>query len=283
MKIGRYLKDIGRAVLNRKTVYSNSKEYFITDMRRFEGKTAVVTGASGAIGSAVAKRLAAEGATVYLGGRNKDKLDALSEAMKVNGGHGIPLVLDITDPDSVEAAAGIVRERSGGPGILVNCAGGSSREHCADIIDQSTEMIDDMLGINLRGTILCTRAFGKDIVHCPGGRIINISSVIGEKGKASFSDYAAAKAGIIGFTRSVAQEFGVQGVTVNCVSPGYIQRGEFREDRLPYLLNSNFLHKIGCAEDVASAVAFLASEESGFITGQNLCVDGGRSLGLHGD
>ncbi len=98
-----------------------------------------------------------------------------------------------------------------------------------------------------------------------------------------FSDYAASKAGIIGYTKSVAQELGPLGINVNCVSPGFIQRGVFNEDQLSYLLQSNFMNMVGNAEDVASAVAYMASEEARFITGQNLCVDGGRSLGLHGD
>ncbi|MDY4812566.1 MAG: SDR family oxidoreductase, partial [Ruminococcus sp.] len=127
------------------------------------------------------------------------------------------------------------------------------------------------------------RAVGKHMATAGNGKIVNISSVIGENCKPKFSDYAASKSGIIGYTKSVAQELGPMGVNVNCVSPGFIQRGQFSENQLPYLLKSNFMNKVGCSEDVASAVAFLASEEADFITGQNLCVDGGRSLGLHGD
>lgn len=167
--------------------------------------------------------------------------------------------------------------------ILVNCAGGSTRGNCADLIDQSVEMIDEMLNTNLRGSMLCTREFGKLMRQSGAGKIINIASVIGEHGKPKFSDYAASKAGIIGYTKSVAQEMGLMGITVNCVSPGFIQRDEFNEQQLPYLLKSNFMNKVGSSEDVAAAVAFLASNDADFITGQNLCVDGGRSLGLHGD
>ena len=115
------------------------------------------------------------------------------------------------------------------------------------------------------------------------GRIINIGSSIALQGKAGFVDYAATKAAVVGYTRSLAMELGPSDITVNCVSPGFIQRGEFDEQKLQYLLKSNIMRKIGTAEDIAHAVVFLASDEAGFITGQNLIVDGGRSLGLQGD
>lgn len=279
-----YLKRIIKAILNKPTViFSNSKEYVISESRRFENKTVFVTGASGAIGGAIAWRFAVEGAVVYLGGRNISKLRSTAEQMYQKGYVGKAIQIDVADNKSVESAARQMIGDVGKIDILVNCAGGSTRDKCANLVDQSVEMIDEMLITNLRGSMLCTRTFGKVMEREGHGKIINIASVIGEHGKPRFSDYAASKAGIIGYTKSVAQELGPRGINVNCVSPGFIKRGEFTEQDIPYLLGSNFLNKVGCAEDVASAVAFLASDEAGFITGQNICVDGGRSLGLHGD
>lgn len=283
-----YIKRVIKAVLNRPVEqqhYSMDKNYVINvgADKRFENKIVFVTGASGAIGGAIAWRFAYEGATVYLGGRNKEKLQSVATEMSAQGICGIPCMIDVTDQQSVESTVNSVMEKSGRIDILVNCAGGSTRGNCANLVDQSVEMIDEMLVTNLRGSMLCTRVVGKQMTLAKSGKIINIASVIGEHGKPKFTDYAASKAGIIGYTKSVAQELGAYGINVNCVSPGFIQRGEFTESQLPYLLNSNFLNKIGSSEDIASAVAYLASEEAGFITGQNLCVDGGRSLGLHGD
>ena len=280
-----YLKRVARAILNKPTCqFSLNREYVIkTNNLRFTGEVAVVTGASGAIGGAIAWRLGYEGATVYLGGRNESKLSQVADKMRQQGIHAEALKIDVTDQNSIENAASIIRKNEGKIDILVNCAGGSTRGNCADLIDQSINMIDEMLNTNLRGSMLCTREFGRLMKQAGSGKIINIASVIGDHGKPRFSDYAAAKAGIIGYTKSVAQELGPIGIRVNCVSPGFIQRGEFSEQQLPYLLASNFLNKVGSAEDVAAAVVFLASEDAAFITGQNLCVDGGRSLGLHGD
>ena len=280
-----YLKRVAKAILNKPTCqFSMNREYVIkTNELRFTGNVAVITGASGAIGGAIAWRLGYEGAAVYLGGRNETKLSQIVDEMQKQGINAKALKIDVTDEKSIENAASIIKKNEGKVDILVNCAGGSTRGNCADLIDQSIEMIDEMLNTNLRGSMLCAREFGKLMKQTGSGKIINIASVIGVHGKPKFSDYAASKAGIIGYTKSVAQELGPMGISVNCVSPGFIQRGEFGEQQVHYLLTSNFLNKVGSAEDVAAAVAFLASEDAAFITGQNLCVDGGRSLGLHGD
>lgn len=285
MNVKYYLKNVLKAVLNKKTYYSNEREYIINNSdARLKGKVAVVTGAGGAIGGAIAYRLAHEGARVYLCGRNINKLNGICSDMDNKGLSAAALKLDVTDIESIRCAKDIfLRDGQQTLDILVNCAGGSTRNRCAELVDQKIEMIDEMLNVNLRGSMLCTKEFGKIMVNQGYGKIVNISSVIGEHGKVKFTDYAAAKAGIIGYTKSVAQELGPKGVTINCVSPGYIQRGAFSEEMLPYLLNSNFLNRVGSAEDVAAAVAFLVSDDAAFITGQNLCVDGGRSLGLHGD
>lgn len=287
MDIKKYVKQVGKAILNKQMQqFTMEREYIIENVvhsQRFENKVAVVTGASGAIGGAIAWRLGYEGAEVFLGGRNTEKLSSLAESMMKQRIHAHMIVLDVTDVNSIDGVVADVVSQVGKVDILVNCAGGSTRSQCAALINQSVELIDEMLTTNLRGSMLCTRAFGKVMAQNGSGKIVNIASVIGDHGKPKFSDYAASKAGIIGYTKSVAQELGPLGINVNCVSPGFIQRGSFSEQQLSYLLNSNFMHKVGNAEDIASAVAYLVSDEAGVITGQNLCVDGGRSLGVHGD
>ena len=131
--------------------------------------------------------------------------------------------------------------------------------------------------------MLCTRKAAQMMIPQRAGKIVFISSAVGLQGKAKYSEYAAAKSGMIGFMKSVALELGPYDINVNCVSPGFIQRGEYDEKQLDYLMKSNAMRKVGTLEDVACAVAFMVSSSSKFITGQNLCVDGGRTLGLMGD
>lgn len=288
-----YFKRVFRAIMNRPVsppttvqAYSLAREYQVQvceTVRRFQNKTAVVTGAAGWIGQSICRRLGVEGATVYLIGRTQSSLDALSEQMREEGAVGIPRCADVTDIDSIKPVLDRIVQEAGAIDIFVNCAGGSAREKMTDLVSQQVEVLDDVIRTNLRGTLLCTKAAGEKMIAQGSGRIINVSSVIADHGKPGCVDYAAAKAGINGMTRSVAQELGPYGITVNCVSPGFIQRDSYTNKRLPYLLNSNFLRKIGTAEDIAAATAFLASDDAQFITGQNIVVDGGRSLGLHGD
>lgn len=242
----------------------------------FAGKRVVVTGGYGAIGAAICCRFAAAGAEVLAAGRSRASFEAeLGDA----AGIGF-LELDVSDADSVERAFSSLDGRLD---VLVNCAGGSARQRSALLMEQDRGVIDEMLSVNLRGSLLCSRTACSIMAHSGGGCIVNVSSVIGMRGKAGFTEYAAAKAGISGYTRSLALEMGPKGVRVNCVSPGFIQRGRFGAAQLDYNRRSNCLGTVGSAGDVAGAVVFLASDEARFITGQDLCVDGGRSLGLMGD
>lgn len=287
-----YIKRVARAVLNRPTpvqvvekrIYSTDKDYTIeVDKKRFINQVAVITGASGCLGGVISWRLALEGCEVFLCGRNENRLLELSSQLLDAGCKAHAVVVDSNNEDDIEDAIQNIFKEKSHIDILINCAGGSTREKCKPLVDQDVDLIDQILNVNLRGSMLFTRAVGKIMRENNYGRIVNISSVIGEHGKPMFSDYAAAKAGIIGYTKSVAQELGKYNITVNCVSPGFIQRGTYSDDQMPYLLNSNFMNRVGTPDDAAAAVAFIASKEAGFITGQNLCVDGGRSLGLHGD
>jgi NAD(P)-dependent dehydrogenase (short-subunit alcohol dehydrogenase family) len=267
-------------------VHHVRREYFIRtngDNGSFKGKVALVTGGSGEIGRAICLRLAAEGATVYVGGRNLDNATSVArEAVHLNG-VAIPIVIDVTKEESIERAFRTIVDEHGKVDVLVNCAGGSTRDAKAPLSEQLVELIDNMIKTNLRGSLLCSREAAKYMKQHRSGKIVNIGSVIALRGKACFTDYAASKGGIIAYTSSLAIELGPFGITVNCVSPGFIQRATYTERELPYLINSNVLGRVGSPEDVANAVVFLASSQADFITGQNLCVDGGRSLGLRGD
>ncbi|TVT52988.1 MAG: SDR family oxidoreductase [Azoarcus sp. PHD] len=271
-----------RAVLNRfATRTGTTRPYMlgVADSKPLAGKLAVVTGGSGALGRAIVHRLAVDGATVYALGRDESRLSSLvAEAVKLGGEvYGNPL--DLSDDTAVEAFfAGMPRVD-----ILVCSAGGSERDANAPIWQQSMQVIDDVVGSNLRTTIQAVGAASRRMVAAGEGRIVCLSSVIGERGKARFSGYAAAKAGIVGFVRAAAMELGDRGIRINAVSPGQIPRGDLTPDELKWQRSSNVLGEIGSHEDIAEAVAYLVGDGGRFITGHNLVVDGGRSLGLRGE
>lgn len=250
---------------------------------RLKGQVAVVTGGSGAIGRSICCLLAAEGATVHVCGMSPDKVDAVVAEIGGLGGSAHARRLDVSSDADIVAAMSEIAARHGRLDILVNCAGGSARQQHAAIVEQKTEVIDSILGINLRGTILCVREAAKVMVGRGYGRIVNVSSIIADHGKANFSEYAASKAGVIAFTRSIAMELGTSGITANCVSPGIVQRGEITGGTAERLKATNWLGTYGKPEDIATMVSYLVSDSASFITGQNFIVDGGRSLGLKGD
>lgn len=251
----------------------------VAESKPLNGKLAVVTGGSGALGRAIVHRLALDGATVYALGRDKTRLSLLAEEGHRLGGKVYGNPLDLTDDKAVEAFfTGLPRVD-----ILVCSAGGSERQAAAPIWQQSMDVIDDVVSSNLRTTIQAVAAASRRMVITGEGRIVCLSSVIGERGKARFSGYAAAKAGIIGFVRAAAMELGERGIRINAVSPGQIPRGDLTPDQLKWQRSSNVLGVIGAHEDIAQAVAYLVGDGGRFITGHNLVVDGGRSLGLRGE
>lgn len=248
------------------------------------GKNAFVTGANGSLGRAITAMLISEGAHVYAIGRSKERLQTVVDEMNtLCTGSCTALVVDMSDENAVRKGIQDVLAEDSTMDVWVNCAGGSARGKAAPIHTQHMEIIEDVINSNLRLCIIGSKVAASHMTKQGHGRIINLSSAIADRGKSSFSDYAAAKAGIIGFTRSLALEVGPHGITANCVSPGFIQRGTYNDTQKNYLLRSNCMHAIGKPEDIAHAVVFLASPQAGFITGQNLLVDGGRSLGLMGD
>lgn len=251
--------------------------------KRFENKVAIVTGGSGAIGRAICCRLAAEGAIVNVCGRTESKINAVVDEIRMNGGEAFPYKLNVTDTVNIKDTIDGILEKQKRIDILVTSAGGSARENQRDIHEQESEIIKDIININLTGTILCTQQIARQMVRQNSGKIIALSSTIGYGGKAGYSEYAAAKGGIIIFIKSLAMELGKFGINVNCVTPGIVQRDRISNSQLEYIKTTNYLNTFCTPEDISNMVTFLASDEASFITGQNFIVDGGRSLGLKGD
>lgn len=248
---------------------------------RLTGQCSIVIGGGGAIGRAIALGLAKEGASVAVVDANAPTAQAVADEIRAMGGQSLGLAVDICQYDAVEQMVRTVREKLGSIDILVNCAGGSARRRMQPFKDQSIEVIDWMLDVNLRGPLYCIRAAVGDMVEKQRGRIINIASNVATGGWFKCVEYGAAKGGILSATRSLAMELGPLNITVNCVSPGLIQReGEKPADELAFAQRTSFVNRIGTQEDIARMVVFLALPESDFITGQNYIIDGGRSLGL---
>ena len=253
----------------------------VDEHKELKGKVAIITGGSGAIGRACAVRLAAEGAKVYICGSHPGSAQPVADEIKSYGLLAEPTVLNVLDNEAIEKIVHLIAaENNDHIDILVNSAGGSARDHARKVAEQSVEVIDNVLNINLRGAILCSRAVAPYMIAQKSGRIINITSVIGLQGKAGYSEYAASKGGSIAFIKSLAQELGRFNITVNGVAPGIVQRGEVTEDMKQSLTRTNWMGTYGKPEDISAVVNFLCKEEASFITGQNIAVDGGRSLGL---
>jgi 3-oxoacyl-[acyl-carrier protein] reductase len=244
-------------------------------MNRFEGKVALVTGASRGIGEAIARRLAGEGATVLAAARSTPSLDRVVAEISSSGGVARAVALDVSEASSVDAAVKSALGEHGQIDVLVNNAGISEDNL---ILRMSREAWDRVLATNLTGAFLLTQAVVKGMVRRRYGRIVNVTSVVGLMGNAGQANYASAKAGLIGLTKSIARELGSRNVTCNAVAPGFIttamtdrMTGEARETLSAQIP----LQRLGSPEDVAAAVAFLASEEASYVTGTVLNVSGG--------
>ena len=250
------------------------------EIKKMEGKIAIITGGSGAIGSATAFKLAMEGATVIVAGRNINNLTSVVKQITSNGGKAEALELDVTNWNSINTCFDKIIDKYGKIDILANIAGGSARSRHSDIVDQKIEVIDEIININLRGTILCCKKVASYMKKNKYGRIINIGSTVGIGGLSGFSEYCASKAGIIGFTKSLAMELAKNNITVNCVTPGITYQLLWDKPLDDYKTNNTYIGRIGKTDDIANAVEFFCRDESNYIIGQNLIVDGGRSLGL---
>ena len=248
-------------------------------MSSLTGKIAFVTGASQGIGRACALELAKAGATVALAARNLDKLAAVAAEIEAVGGTAKPYALDVASEDSIKSAAKQILADLGAVHILVNNAG-ITKDGLA--LRMKLADFDDVLRTNLTGAFLLTQAVISSMMKARWGRVINITSVVGETGAAGQANYAASKAGLIGLTKSLAREFASRSITVNAIAPGFIQTAmtdELTEAQKTAILAQIPLARYGSDADIAAAVAFLASDAAGYITGHTLDINGGMYMG----
>ncbi|HQZ70925.1 MAG TPA: 3-oxoacyl-[acyl-carrier-protein] reductase [Anaerolineae bacterium] len=240
------------------------------------GKVALVTGSSRGIGRAIALRLAADGCQVVVNYRaGADAAAEVVGSIEAAGGTAIAVQADVTDAAAVESLIGQTLERFGRLDVLVNNAGVTRDGLLMRMKDEDWDMV---IATNLRSVFLASRAVLRPMMRQRGGRIVSITSISGLSGNAGQCNYAAAKAGIVGFTRSLAKEAGARGITVNAVAPGYVPTdltSDLPQTLLDEAVKATPLGRLGTAEDIAAAVSFLASDDAAFITGQVLRVDGG--------
>jgi 3-oxoacyl-[acyl-carrier protein] reductase len=239
------------------------------------GEIALVSGASRGIGAAIAAELARLGATVVGTATSQGGADAVQTALRDAGHEGQGVVLDVSSDESVTDAFAAIKETVGVPTILVNNAG-ITRDNL--LMRMKPAEWNDVLNTNLSSMYRMCKAALRGMTRARRGRIVNVASVVGLMGNAGQCNYAAAKAGIIGFSKSLAREVGSRGVTVNVVAPGFIQTDmtdSLSDAQRAALVDQIALERLGSAEDVARAVAFLASDAAAYITGETLNVNGG--------
>jgi 3-oxoacyl-[acyl-carrier protein] reductase len=244
-------------------------------MFRLDGKTALITGASGGIGAGIARALHAQGATVVLSGTRRDALEFLASEL-ADRAHVCPA--DLSDPAAADPLIEAAESAAGPLAILVNNAGLTRDRLALRITDEDW---DAVLGVDLAAPFRLARATLRGMLRRRAGRIINIGSIVGATGNAGQANYAAAKAGLIGLTKALAQEVAPRGITVNAVAPGFIvtaMTGALGEAPRAKLTGAIPLGRLGQPADVAAAVAFLASDEAGWITGATLHVNGGMAM-----
>jgi 3-oxoacyl-[acyl-carrier protein] reductase len=242
---------------------------------RLDGKTALVTGASQGIGEAIARRLAGQGARVVLAARSEEKLRELAAQIDASGGSALPLALDVSQPETFAERLKQLPEDFAAVDVLVNNAGITADNLLARM---SLEDWERVIRTNLTGAYALTRELLRGMMKRRWGRIVNVSSVVGLMGNAGQANYAAAKAGLIGLSKSLARELGSRNITVNVVAPGYVETAmtaNLPEQARADLSGSIALKRLGTVDDVAWAVLYLASEEAGYVTGHVLNVSGG--------
>ena len=240
-----------------------------------EGEIALVTGASRGIGASIAAALADAGAKVVGTATSQGGADAISEAL---GSKGRGIVLNVADPDSIAAAVKNVQDDEGSPSILVNNAG-ITRDNL--LMRMKQEEWDDVVATNLTGLFAMSKACLRGMMKARKGRIINIASVVAVMGNPGQANYAATKAGMIGFSKSLAKEIGSRGITVNVVAPGFIDTDmtkDLPEENRAAMLGQVPMGRLGASEDIANAVLYLASAGGAYITGETVHVNGGMIM-----
>ncbi|NYF24195.1 3-oxoacyl-[acyl-carrier-protein] reductase [Sporosarcina sp. JAI121] len=248
-------------------------------MGRFEGKSAIVTGASRGIGREIALLLGKEGARVavnYSG--SKDKADEVVSLITESGGEAFAIQADVSNAESVKNMVDKTLEAFGRIDILVNNAG-ITRDNL--LMRMKEDEWDDVVNINLKGVFLCTKGVTRQMMRQREGRIVNVASIVGVSGNPGQANYVAAKAGVIGFTKTAAKELASRNINVNAVAPGFIttdMTDALSEQVKGQMLSGIPLGKLGSPEDVARTVLFLLSEDAAYITGQTIHVDGGMVM-----
>lgn len=239
------------------------------------GKTALVTGASGGIGGAIARRLHGQGATVVLSGTRADALEALAGEL---GSRAQVATCNLGDAAETEALIGKVEAAAGQLDILVNNAGLTRDGLALRMKDEDWQRV---LDVNLSAAFRLTRAALKGMMKRRWGRVVSITSIVGVTGNPGQANYAASKAGLIGMTKSLAQEVATRGITLNCVAPGMIETAmtaALNEQQRTRILTAIPMQRLGNPDEIAGAVVYLASEEAGYVTGQTLHVNGGMAM-----
>jgi 3-oxoacyl-[acyl-carrier protein] reductase len=239
------------------------------------GKKALITGASGGIGESIARMLHAQGATVGLHGTREEKLQALAGEL---GDRSVVLPANLSDLDEASALGKTAEEKLEGVDILVNNAGITRDGLFARM---SNEDWDDVMRVNLTAVFRLTKEIAYPMMRRKGGRIINITSIVGVTGNPGQANYCASKAGMIGFTKSLAQEIASRNVTVNCIAPGFIASAmteKLNDKQKEAIMGAIPMKKMGEGDDIASAALYLASNEGGYVTGQTLHVNGGMAM-----
>ena len=247
-------------------------------MNGLDGKVALVTGASRGIGRAIALALAQVGATVAGTATTEAGAASFTAQLAASSGKGTGLVMNVNDTVQVDAALAAIQSQYGDISILVNNAG-ITRDNL--LLRMKDEEWDDIMSTNLKSVYRLSKAVIRGMMKARAGRIINITSVIGATGNAGQTNYAAAKAGVVGFSKALARELGSRNITVNCVAPGFIETdmtNALSEDQRKGLLGQIPLARLGHVDDVAQAVLFLASSGASYITGCTLHVNGGMHM-----
>jgi len=248
-------------------------------MRKLEGKVAVVTGASRGIGRAIALKLAKEGAKVVVNySGSQAKAEEVVAKIQESGGEAIAVQASVSQTEEVTTLMDTAVKTFGSLDILVNNAG-ITRDNL--LMRMKEDEWDDVLDTNLKGVFLCTKAVTRQMMKQRAGRIINISSIVGVAGNAGQANYVAAKAGVIGLTKTTAKELASRNILVNAIAPGFIETemtDQLPEDIKQGMLTQIPLAKLGQPEDIAKAVAYLASDDANYMTGQTLHIDGGMVM-----
>ncbi|KPN93087.1 3-oxoacyl-[acyl-carrier-protein] reductase [Lysinibacillus sp. ZYM-1] len=248
-------------------------------MRKLEGKVAVVTGASRGIGRAIALKLAEEGAKVVVNySGSQAKAEEVVAKIQESGGEAIAVQASVSQTEEVTTLMDKAVKTFGSLDILVNNAG-ITRDNL--LMRMKEDEWDDVLDTNLKGVFLCTKAVTRQMMKQRAGRIINISSIVGVAGNAGQANYVAAKAGVIGLTKTTAKELASRNILVNAIAPGFIETemtDQLPEDIKQGMLTQIPLAKLGQPEDIAKAVAYLASDDANYMTGQTLHIDGGMVM-----